>query len=95
MNKNYIIYYINKISFILLWFLGVANGADMEVVIHHTYGGNPLLFDSLRYQTTQDESFSVTRLSYLFSGVSLEDDKGKLHNKKTMGILLSMKLVMR
>lgn len=46
--------------------------ASLEVEICHTFNGEPLLLDSLRYQNAVGEALSVTRLSYLLSGFALE-----------------------
>ena len=53
-----------------------AWGATLEVAVRHTFGGDPLLLDSLRYENAARETLSVTRLSYLLSGFALERAEG-------------------
>ena len=53
-----------------------ASGAALEVAVRHTFNGDPLLPDSLRYQNAAGETVSVTRLSYLLSGFALERADG-------------------
>jgi cytochrome c peroxidase len=55
---------------------GPASGASLEISIRHTFNGEPLLLDSLRYQNCAGETLSVTRLSYLLSGFALERADG-------------------
>ncbi|MEM7383673.1 MAG: MbnP family protein [Verrucomicrobiota bacterium] len=51
---------------------------SLRVSIRHVVDGRPLLLDSLRYKNgDQADTFSVTRLSYLLSGFSLETDEGQ------------------
>jgi cytochrome c peroxidase len=59
-------------------FLGVqVFAARLEVVIEPVFRGEPLRLDSLSYQNTSGEVFSVTRLSYLLSGFALECEDGR------------------
>ncbi|HVM48548.1 MAG TPA: MbnP family protein [Candidatus Acidoferrum sp.] len=51
-------------------------GAGLELDIRHTFNGEPLLLDSLRYRNAAAETLSVTRLSYLLSGFALEREDG-------------------
>ena len=60
----------------LAFHLHAASGAVLEVSVRHTFNGEPLLLDSLRYENTAHETLSVTRLSYLLSGVALEREDG-------------------
>ncbi len=53
-----------------------ASGAALELTVRHTFNGDPLLLDSLRYQNAAGETLSVTRLSYLLSGFAIERDDG-------------------
>lgn len=54
----------------------VAFSAALEVAIRHTFAGEPLLFDSLRYENLARETLSFTRVSYLLSGFALEREDG-------------------
>lgn len=56
--------------------LPAAWGAALEVAVRHTFHGEPLLLDSLRYENAARETLSVTRLSYLLSGFALEREDG-------------------
>ena len=51
-------------------------GAELEIEVRHTFDGDPLLLDSLRYQNAAGETLSFTRLSYLLSGFALEREDG-------------------
>ena len=55
-------------------------GADssncLALRFEHFVNGEPLRLDSLRYRTTGQELFSVTRLSYLASGFALQRADG-------------------
>jgi cytochrome c peroxidase len=53
-----------------------ASSASLEFMVRHTFKGEPLLLDSLRYQNAAGETLSVTRLSYLLSGFELERADG-------------------
>jgi cytochrome c peroxidase len=55
---------------------GAAWGATLEIAVRHTFHGEPLLLDSLRYQNSAGETLSVTRLSYLLSGFAVEREDG-------------------
>ena len=55
---------------------GVAPGATLEIALRHTFHGEPLMLDSLRYANSAGETMSFTRLSYLLSGFALEGDDG-------------------
>ena len=54
----------------------VASGATLEIALRHTFHGEPLMLDSLRYANSAGETMSFTRLSYLLSGFALEGDNG-------------------
>src|SRR2546430_87686 len=60
----------------LLYASASASAASLEVFIRHSFDGEPLLLDSLRYRNAVDEILSVSRLSYLLSGFALERDDG-------------------
>lgn len=49
----------------------------LEVTIDPVFNGEPLRLDSLRYQTAAGETLSVTRLSYLLTGVALQRQDGQ------------------
>ena len=62
---------------LLLWFLSLpAPGASLELRIAPTFSGEPLQPASLRYQTSAHETFSITRLSFLLSGLALQRADG-------------------
>lgn len=68
-------------SFLVGWTLlshGVptAKAASLEIAMHHRSGNDPLLLDSLRYRNRAGEDWSVSRLSYLISGLSLQREDG-------------------
>ena len=48
----------------------------LTVTIRPRVDGSPLLLDSLRYENAEDETFSVARLSTLFSGFAFERKDG-------------------
>jgi len=64
------------LAFLALACLGTANAGTLEIAVRHTYSGDPLLLDSLRYPNATGETLSVTRLSYLLSGFALEKEDG-------------------
>ena len=53
-----------------------AQGAVLEISVRHTFTGEPLLLDSLRYQNSAAETLSFTRVSYLLSGFAFEREDG-------------------
>jgi cytochrome c peroxidase len=67
-------------SLLLMWMLLCAQFAQasrLEVSIEPVFNGEPLRLDSLRYETSVGETLSVTRLSYLISGVALQTADGE------------------
>jgi cytochrome c peroxidase len=50
---------------------------ELEISMQHTFQGEPLLLDSIRYETAAKETISLTRLSYLLSGFAVEREDGK------------------
>lgn len=48
----------------------------LRLAVQHRFGDAPLLLDSLRYENGAGETCSITRLSYLISGVSLRRADG-------------------
>jgi cytochrome c peroxidase len=65
-----------SILLILLMTHPMVDAARLEVSIDPVFNGEPLRLDSLRYQTAADETLSVTRLSYLLTGVALQRQDG-------------------
>ena len=55
---------------------GIGHGATLEFAVRHTFNGDALLQDSLRYQNAAGETLSFTRLSYLLSGFAIEREDG-------------------
>ncbi len=53
-----------------------ASAATLQLVMNHRAGADPLILDSLRYRNKAGETLSVTRLSYLISGLSLQREDG-------------------
>ncbi len=60
----------------LLFQFHMASGAMLEISVRHTFNGDPLLLDSLRYQNGARETLSFTRVSYLLGGFAIERDDG-------------------
>ena len=56
--------------------LQAVSGAVLEIAVRHTFNGDPLLLDSLRYQNAAGERLSFTRVSYLLSGFAIEREDG-------------------
>jgi cytochrome c peroxidase len=61
---------------VLAFGIHAASAAVLEVAVRHTFGGEPLLLDSLRYQDAAGETLSFTRVSYLLSGFAIEREDG-------------------
>lgn len=53
-----------------------AQASVFRLAVQHRVGDAPLLLDSLRYANAAGEGYSITRLSYLVSGVSLRREDG-------------------
>jgi cytochrome c peroxidase len=51
-------------------------GASLQIEITSQFNGQPIQSDSLRYQTSAGETFSITRVSYLLSGFALQRADG-------------------
>src|ERR1041385_246082 len=49
-----------------------AFAVSLDIAIRHSFHGDPLILDSMRYKSAANETVSVTRLSYLLSGFALE-----------------------
>ena len=54
----------------------VAQGVTLEIAVRPSFGGEPLLLDSLRYKNAAGETLSISRLSYLLGGFALEQPGG-------------------
>jgi cytochrome c peroxidase len=50
--------------------------ATLELLMNHTFNGNPLSLDSMQYRNAADEIMSVERVSYLLSDFAFERDDG-------------------
>ena len=69
---------------VLLFCLGIglvvcgnrAFASSLQISVRHTFAGEPLQMDSLRYKNATGETLSVTRASYLLSGFALENENG-------------------
>jgi cytochrome c peroxidase len=61
---------------IFLSLVRLAYATNLETVIHPTFTGSPLILDSLRYENSEKETLSFTRVSFLLSGFALEKDAG-------------------
>src|SRR4030095_9649050 len=53
-----------------------AFGASLQIDIAPKFSGDVIQPDSLRYQTSAREPFSITRISYLLSGFALQRSDG-------------------
>ncbi len=63
-------------AFALLWLTHCCGAASLELSIRHTFNGEPLQLDAVRYQNAAGEAFSITRASCLLSGFALERGDG-------------------
>lgn len=68
--------FLATVFFALIFAGQVAGGTVLEIDVRHTFNGNALLLDSLRYENAAHETLSVTRLSYLLSGFALQREDG-------------------
>ena len=50
----------------------------LKLSFRHVVDGRPLIMDSMRYKNSKEETFSITRLSYLLSGFALETKEGDI-----------------
>lgn len=64
----------------LLPIAAAGPSAPLTLVMEHVLDGQPLQLDSIRYQNTANERFSITRLSYLLSDFALITDSGERHS---------------
>ena len=58
---------------------GTAEEVTLDLSVRHVVQARPLLLNSLRYQDSATNTFSVTRLSYLLHNFQLERADGTLH----------------
>jgi cytochrome c peroxidase len=68
--------FIRGIIFLVLCLPGRAVAVPVELRIRPVAVGRPLLLDSLRHEKSGKEIFSVSRLSYLVSGLALQRPDG-------------------
>jgi len=61
---------------IFLSFARIVFATNLETVVQPTFTGSPLILDSLRYENSEKETLSFTRVSFLLSGFALEKDAG-------------------
>jgi len=64
------------IFFAVLSMSGRSGAVVVDVRIRPVVVGQPLLLDSLRYEKSGEETFSVSRLSYLVSGLAFQRPDG-------------------
>ena len=55
---------------------GIGRAATLEIAVRHTFGGEAVLLDSLRYENAARETLSFTRVSWLASGFAIEREDG-------------------
>ena len=68
---------MKRLAVALLWmFASDVIGATLEISVQHSFAGERLLLDSLRYQDAATETLSFTRVSYLLSGFAIEKEDG-------------------
>ncbi len=53
-----------------------ALASSLQISVRHTFAGEPLQMDSLRYKNAPGETLSIARVSYLLSGFALEKESG-------------------
>ncbi|MGK0185082.1 MAG: cytochrome c peroxidase [Verrucomicrobiales bacterium] len=74
---------MNKVLLCLVFALSIGRSSGQEkssvltLSFRHVVDGRPLLMNSLRYRTSAEDSFSVSRLSYLLTRLELEQENGK------------------
>ena len=62
---------LSLVFLVLLIGVCTASGAALEIAVRHSFNGDPILLDSLRYENAAGETLSFTRLSYLLSGFAI------------------------
>lgn len=55
----------------------VVQAAQLSITIEPRFNDEALRLDSLRYRTSSGETISITRLSYLITGLALETEDGR------------------
>ncbi|MFP6873699.1 MAG: MbnP family protein [Verrucomicrobiales bacterium] len=68
--------FIRGIIFLVLCLPGRSWAVPVDIRIRPVAVGRPLLLDSLRHAKSGEETFSVSRLSYLVSGLALQRPDG-------------------
>ena len=64
------------VSIVALFFTANTRADSLGISFHHTFSGKPLILDSLRYETSGNEIFSISRFSYLLSEFELQGMSG-------------------
>ena len=64
------------VSIVGLFFTVNTRAQSLGISLNHTFSGKPLILDSLRYENSTNETFSISRLSYLISEFELQDIDG-------------------
>ena len=64
------------VSIVALLFAANTRADSLGISFQHTLTGKPLILDSLRYETSANEIFSISRLSYLLSEFELQSLTG-------------------
>ena len=64
------------VSTVALFFTANTRADSLGISFQHTLTGKPLILDSLRYETSANETFSISRLSYLLSEFELQGMSG-------------------
>jgi len=59
-----------------IWIAVLGHAATLQIAVNHRVKDAPLLLDSLRYQNSAGETWSVSRLSYLMSEFSFQRADG-------------------
>lgn len=67
---------VSRLCFLLVLLSLPAQAVTLHGVVRHQAEQQPLLLDSLRYATAAEETFAITRASYLLSGFALQRGDG-------------------
>ena len=70
--------FCRRTTILIVFLLGICTviPSPVHIKFRHNVSGKPLLLDSLRYSKLGGEVFSVSRLSYLISGLSFQREDG-------------------
>ncbi len=71
----------------LFHFLKAEDDPTLRLVFTHESDGALLFLDSLRYKSTSDETYSLSRVSYLISEIALETSSGNWVEVDTIGYI--------